>query len=196
MIQYLVKKILVFVFLLLSINIIIAQEQVKKKPLSFQGGMYYGSGYGWLTNDFVEAKGVLTGLGGRIHFNFFKYFRAGIMGNSATINYENNSYLKVTTFGLTAEAYYVIGRFNLAFGAYGGMCINRNLHVFAKNGSYINADFKKKSLGFISPMLTVSYQVTHKLSLGIISDYLYAPLFSDENDFQLVNARFGIFFNR
>jgi hypothetical protein len=188
--------ILISLFFLFTVFTEDSFSQEKKRQISFQGGMYYGSGYGWLSNEFVDTEGIISGLGGRLHFNIFKHFRAGIMGNSATLNYENNSYLKVTTFGLTAEAYLVTGRFNLALGAYGGMCINRNLHVFSKNGSYLNADFKKKSLGFISPMITVSFQLTQKISLAIISDYLYSPLFSDKNDFSLVNARFGIFFNR
>jgi hypothetical protein len=171
-------------------------SQEKKKPITFQGGMYYGSGYCWLNNEFGEAKGVVSGLGGRLHFNLLKHFRAGIMGNSVTLNYENSSYIKVTTVGLTAEAYYVAGRFNFAFGAFGGFCIDKNLHAFSRIGSFVNADFQKKRLGFISPMVTVSFQITQKISLALITDYLYSPLLSRNTSFNLLNARVGIFFNR
>lgn len=175
-----------------------AQNPVTKnaQSISYAGGMFYGSGYFSMQNDFASHERAISGLGGRLFLNTSDKFRIGGMGSSIIQKYDAISYFKVSYGGLSGEFYRQHNQLNVAVGLYGGGGAYKNLHLIENQGVNFLVNYSRHGFYFISPMFTAHYQVTGKISTMLTMDYLKTNTFAKYSRINGLNVRLGIVFIR
>lgn len=190
-------KIFIFcsVFCIKSIFCIASSDTTQKN--GFAGGMFYGLGSFKMENNFTKTTANSNVIGGRLGYYFNKNIFAGIMGNSSTLHYQNQSYIRYTYFGLASEFKITIRKMAFSPGVWLGGGIMRNLHLEnLENGKIKDGYIQKQYSLFAYPYLNISYKASKKLYLHLIAEYIHPQLNSSSIQIQGSNIRFGLMFQR
>ncbi|PLX00951.1 MAG: hypothetical protein C0594_14935 [Marinilabiliales bacterium] len=165
----------------------------------FGGGMFIETGYWKVSTLYGDASGSPLGIGGKLHFQLSKHYRIGMMGAKTTLNYINigleGSYLQLGYGGLTGEAVYEKGDVIITGGfLFGGASIN-NLHLLNKTvpESVYSAQINHYTSLIFSPIVSVEYAATEKISLTLICDYLMGDKIAEDTKLG-PKFRFGVIF--
>jgi hypothetical protein len=174
---------------------IASSDTTHKKGIA--GGMFYGLGRFSLENNFTKTNTNSNVIGGRLGYFFSKNFFAGIMGNSSTLHYQNQSYLRYTYFGLASELKIPYKRMAFSPGIWIGGGIMRNLHIEnLENGKITDGYIHKYYSLFAYPYFNISYKATKKLNLHLISEYIHPQLNNSSIQIHGSNIRIGLMFQR
>lgn len=173
-------------------NLCISGSGEKDRKISYTGGMFYGSAYYSVENQYLTLSRFSTGLGGRAFLNLSNSFRLGAMGGSSTVNYATHSYYRISSFGLSIEYYKRFNNLILAAGVYGGRGKYRNLHFLTET----TVDYGIGAFPLLSPLLTVSYHITPKLSFMLTQDYISKNTTEPFYRISAYNFRLGVVFSR
>lgn len=164
---------------------------------SFGGGMFYGLGVFNIQNDYIKTTANSYVIGGRLGYNFGKKIFSGIMGNSSTLLYKKQSYIRYTYFGLVAEYKIPIHKFTISPGIWLGGGVTKNLHIENLINHQITEGYlQKHSSMFAYPYLNISYKVTKILSIHLIAEYINPEINRADIKIEGCNIRLGIMFQR
>lgn len=183
------------VFCIKSIFCLASSDTTHKK--GFAGGMFYGLGTFDIENDFTKTIANSNVIGGRLGYYFSENIFAGIMGNSSTLHYKNQSYIRYTYFGFVSEFKFPFKKFAISPGLWLGGGIMRNLHLESlENGKIKDGYIQKQYSLFAYPYLNISYKASKKLYLHLIAEYIHPQLNNSSIQIQGSNIRFGLMFQR
>jgi len=140
------------------------------------------------------------GIGGILRFYFSGYFTTGIYGGSNRTSYtttgSENSYFNLGYGGIFAGFSRKTGNFRYVISAFAGGGKIKNLHIESQTeGSLTEAYFYQYPVMVFSPVLSMDYALTRKLSVTSQFVCLIAEL---EGERMMYNPLFqiGILFNR
>lgn len=164
---------------------------------SFGGGMFYGLGAFNIQNNYIKTTANSNVIGGRLGYNFGEKIFAGIMGNSSTLLYKNQSYIRYTYFGLVAEYKIPIHKFTISPGIWLGGGVMKNLHIEGLINNQITDGYHQiHSSLFAYPYLNISCKVTKIISIHLIAEYIHPEINRADIKIEGSNIRLGIMFQR
>lgn len=192
------KRISVFlVFLFIAV---IGFSQNEHKSIYSGGMLIVQPGYVITGNNHQEIKSGNLGIGGILRFYFYEYFTAGIYGGTQKANYNSanseNSYINLGYGGPFLGFSRQNGRFRYTVSAFVGMGAIKNLHIESQsNNSLSEAYLYKNSTLVLSPILSLDYALSQRLSLTFQAVCLRAKVNNDKV-FYNPALQVGILFNR
>jgi len=160
--------------------------------------MGYQAGYVSLRNGKGGIRGIMTGLGGRLHFYLGRHVRIGGAGASVQLGYaDNGSFVRCGYGGLTLEATAAVNRWRFSAGALAGGGGWHNLHVedHAPDNA-ITGILDERATFIVSPLITVERSVTGSISLMLMADYLVGPDLGDRGHLGGPKVHVGVLFGR
>ena len=158
------------------------------------GGMFYGSGYYSIKNEYSTISNTSTCLGGRISLFVTPKLLIGGLGNAITVNYEPSSYYRIGSGGIAVEYLFTKAPFFISAGGMIGGGKMKNLHVTSRQDNLYLVDFQNTSFLFVAPIVTFSYQLTSKIGATLIVD---VPFTNQQKWIKnAVNVRGGLVFFR
>ncbi|HBX50343.1 MAG: hypothetical protein A2275_12355 [Bacteroidetes bacterium RIFOXYA12_FULL_35_11] len=167
----------------------------------YSGGMlFFQPGYTITNNKHQKIEDISFGIGGILRFYFCDYLTAGIYGGSQKTNYKSsgssNSYINFgyggTFLGISRKA----EKFRFTISVFAGMGLIRNLHIEKQiNDTLSNAFLYTNSTWVISPLVSIDYSITQKLSFTLQTLCLISRYDADR---RMLNPaiQIGILFNR
>ncbi len=174
----------------------------------FSGGMFLNGGYTNVDSDVVPSgtiSGFTFGLGGKLAFNFTRFFRVGLGGYTSKCIYDdNNSYYSIGWGGFSLEGIYRISFLRIALGLMiGGGSINQ-MHIADATGDKTNGltgdvFFRARGTFLYTPTLSFEFFVSDSICLLLMIDFLMGLPgdIGDNADFWTGPRGFvGILFNK
>ncbi len=166
------NRVSIFVLLLLASWVGSAQNKT-----TFDGGMMLNAGYmqGHLSEINYDAKGLATGIGGVLRFHIGQFLRVGGEGYVTSISQlDNGSYIRTSWGGLSADAYWILGRWTPFAGVTVGGGSMLTLLIF--NGSATDwlpepqALLHNETFMLVAPYAGVEFALTDAVHLTIKAD--------------------------
>lgn len=182
--------------LLISVSIF---SQENKKNLYSGGMLFYQPGFTTSNTNYLTLKDNSNSIGGILRFYIADYLTAGIYGGSQRTKYKTtgseNSHLSLGYGGPFVGLSHKSGKFRYTLSGFAGMGSVKNLHIESQSDNILTQAFFSKSSAFVySPILSVDYALTQKISLTIQGIYLVANY--DKKKLYNPTLQFGILFNR
>jgi len=167
----------------------------------FGGGMAIQAGYVSLENKYGAFDGIISGLGGRLHFYLGTIFRIGGAGAAVKLFYEDpgleESYVRIGYGGLTAEITRSIGSWQVSLGLLAGGGGFRNLHIISKNDdTTIVAFLDVRTTLVLSPIVTIERKISDAISLMGMVDYLWGPDLGEKQYLGWPKVHIGVLFGK
>ena len=159
------------------------------------------AGYIAVQTENGEAMGLMTGLGGRLHFNIHDHIRVGGAGAATNLNYDKpgnaGSYFQLSYGGLTLEATFPVNqwRFSLGILAGGGKSVNLDIRSVT-NDTILGAIYEKEATFIASPLLTVEYHLTETISFMFLADFLMGNNLAKSTSLKYPKFHLGVLFNK
>jgi hypothetical protein len=175
-----------------------SQESVKNH---YSGGMLaLQPGYTMTTTAHQHVENVGMGIGGILRFYFFDYLTTGIYGGSQKTTYNSvgsrNSYINLGYGGPFIGVSKKAGHFRYTASAFAGMGSIKNLHIENQTDNTLNESYLYHySTMVFSPILSLDYAMTRKISLTMQAVYLIAAYDGGKMLYNPV-LQVGILFNR
>lgn len=183
----------VFTIILVLFLTITGFTQNSEKYL-FVGGMFYGSGYYQLKNNYQTTQSFSNCLGGRLSYFVSPKFLLGGMGNSVTVKYNSPSYYRLGSGGIIGEYILTPDPFYVSIGIFMGGGRLKNFHAISSVNNQYLMEYNTDSYAFISPVISLTYRLTSKIGFSFIADY---PFHNKNTTIQnALNLRGGITFFR
>ncbi|MFH2096092.1 MAG: hypothetical protein ABIJ16_10340, partial [Bacteroidota bacterium] len=148
----------------------------------YAGGMLYHSGYWDFPYKSNHMSGLISGLGGRIHFNLTPHHSIGGMGGNSNLKYDDfHSFYKLGYGGIVYEYKITQGRFRFSAGIIAGGCKSKNYHFMpGVEPDRLNGIYSESSGVFGSPLLSAEVFLNRRFSLVLLTDYFICSKGSDE----------------
>lgn len=171
----------------------------RNKNLYSGGMLILQPGYIITENNHQGIRNFSTGIGGILRFYFKDSFTAGIYGGTQRAEYNStgskNSYISIGYGGPFAGISRMAGAFRYSVSLFAGMGSMKNLHIENQNGNELSeAYLYKKPAVIFSPLLSLDYYITGKLSLTLQAVCLKSKF--DGRAFYNPVLQLGILFNR
>jgi len=188
-------SVLVFIFIAS-----IAFSQNASKSMYSGGMLVLQPGYIITENNHQKITNTNLGIGGILRFYFYDYFTAGIYGGTQKTNYTStnskNSFINLGYGGPFFGFSHKIGKFRYTASAFVGFGKIKNLHIESQNNNLLSdAYLYKNSTVVFSPLLSLDYEMTQRISLTLQAVCLTAAV---NSEYSLYNPtlQIGILFNR
>ncbi len=193
------------IFLLFSSQVSFSQEiNDKNFYQGFIGGMFYHYGKVpiYTDNEQININHANTlGIGGKLAFNFTRFFRIGFEGYSSKAKYNiYDSYIEIGWGGILFETGFKISNFRPFAGITTGGGRLSHLSITSEpniSGTYDNVLYNSYSTFIYSPYAGIEYHFRKRLSFTLKSDFLRTI----NNNFEGTNGAgvriyFGILFRK
>lgn len=177
------KKIFIFILLVLS-SYVVAAQQKQKTVKGFSGGMMVHTGYlSGCDNPYgFDASGATFGIGGVARLHLSKHFRAGFEGYFSTMglggNLEEGSHNKLFWAGALCDWVWESGKFYPYVGCTLGGGMETAFYMFEGNKNDWDMEnevvFRKQPFFAVDPFAGVEYKVGDALRLTLKADWLVA----------------------
>ena len=188
----------VLLFLIIMVSVAVFSQDSKKNIYS--GGMlFYQPGFTISKTNYQTLKDNSNSIGGILRFYMADYLTAGIYGGSQRTNYptsgSENSYLSVGYGGPFIGLSHKSGKFRYTLSGFGGMGTVKNLHIVSQSANTLSQAFFSSTSAFVySPLISLDYALTPKISFTIQGIYLVAKY--EKKRLYNPTLQFGILFNR
>lgn len=167
----------------------------------YSGGMLVlQPGYIIAENNHQKINELNFGIGGILRFYFSEYFTAGIYGGTLKTTYHStnskNSYINLGYGGPFLGFSHKSGKFRYSASAFIGMGSIKNLHIESQTNNLLSdAYLYKSSTMVLSPILSIDYALSEKISITLQTVYLAATM-SNNKPLYNPTVQLGILFNR
>lgn len=191
------RLLIVLVFLFFTV---ITFSQNEHKSIYSGGMLIVQPGFVTTENSHQQIRSGTIGIGGILRFYFHEYFTAGIYGGTQKTNYNSanskNSYINLGYGGPFVGFSHQIEKFRYTVSAFVGMGAIKNLHIESQSNNLISeAYLYKNSILVLSPILSLDYALSQRLSLTFQAVCLTAKVNNDKS-FYNPALQIGILFNR
>ena len=181
--------------------ILVCLLYAEEQKTFFSGGMALQAGYASLKNEAASYQGVITGMGGRIHFYTGAHVRVGSGGASVKMAYTHNgfneNYTRIGYAGVTLEATTRMRQWQLSAGILAGGAGYTNLHIIAETSDGARTVLLENRRSFLlSPLITIERALSKSLSLMGMMDYLWGPELGRNKHLKTPKLHVGVLFNK
>jgi hypothetical protein len=184
-----------FIYFVFLISISTSSSAQNEEAPGFIGGMNYGPGRFLLTNPLYSGVSWGSNIGGRLSFSIYKNFRIGAGGGSLHASYINDSFFSFGHGFLLAEYFKNIKKLSLGTGIDVGGGKIYSLHIKNKFNNSIDGEIFEQGYKFYAPYLFVFYNVSDKLAIGFLGDYML-PFSGNKLGITGANYRICLHFKR
>jgi hypothetical protein len=184
--------------LLLCPFLVFAQETERPR---YSGGMLiFQPGIAFAVNPRTSIRSYSSGIGGVLRLYFGPVFTSGLFGGTQNLTYvtagSENSNLSLgyggAFAGLSLSRQRLRYTFSLGFG--GGSF--KNLHIESQIGETLtDAVFYQRGVMVISPMASLDYHLSKRLSATLQMNSVYVPR-SENQTYTNLSLQLGLLFRR
>lgn len=194
------KHLIVVMVLLCVIPCKGLQGETKPRSIYTGGMLVFQPGITLTSNPFQSIHASSSSVGGILRFYFGDLLTAGIFGGSQQAGYNTagseNSYVSFGYGGPFVGMSTRQGKFRYTLSAFAGRGTLKNLHIESEwNNSLSEASFFEHSMMVFSPIVSVDYAITARISLTIQAICLYGRL-PENREFWNPTLQLGVLINR
>lgn len=181
--------------------ILLTVHAVQANRPAYSGGMLiYQPGFSITSNPHQDIREFNSSIGGILRFYLGKYLTVGAYGGSQKTYYNTsgseNSFTSLGYGGPFVGLSHLTGKMRFTASAFAGQGTLKNLHIQHQNdANLVDADLYIQPVMVFSPIISIDYAITARISFTVQAVCLYAGL-NDNHKYVSPALQFGFLISR